>query len=647
MLKGRKRVRLVVQSLISHEETQFREGASERSWCISEVHRSGRLGIRIMRATHHMGFLLLLVSCAPCFCQTNSTPINPDATQVISALNPQYENLRSKLVSPGKGWVALGKRLFWTENNGQSWRDISPPDGPMDYIFPVFFLDRSHGWVVTAEETDDYKDDGVHLLSTRDGGKTWQTMVLRRSAYKLMSDFSPSAVFFSDPKHGWMIWHLAVMHSYADALLATMDGGRTWKRLPEPPGGGPMQFISPLDGWMIGEQDVKGFGMSVPMNDTLWATNDGGVHWRVVPVTILTDSQYQDSNFLKVKFKNQRDGMLAAREFDVSGDSKGRFVNLSTQDGGKTWRHSQFEALNADPSFGNTQFFWSVFGHDAEKTSIREGDQVISYTLPEGLSLDGSLGDVDFIDDSNAWANFTNKNVPLVSLPGRGFAPQELLSTSDGGKTFQIISPPAAALFPFPQPELRAVNHVVVWIPPDPYRARKPWLARLPIPPKTPPRAQAGGPIELGGRGFLSENTVWFDTRAMQVASKDGDTLLFLVPSDLNPGIYSVHIENAHGKTEPANVQIYPQRVLHISDAGSETAPFSAKHIHPGGLTWLVGSGFLLENTVSLCNQFIAAQSTDGISIHLIVPSSTVPGPCEIYVSNVSGKSNILTVIVE
>jgi photosystem II stability/assembly factor-like uncharacterized protein len=555
--------------------------------------------------------------------------------------------LNSKLVSPGKGWATWGEHLFWTENNGRAWKEITPSKATSDHFGPIFFLDRSHGWVTTWEDTEDSKLPAIRLFSTRDGGKTWRNMVLRTSAFQLESEYFPRAVFFSDPRHGWMIWHWAVMHSYADTLLATADGGRTWKKLPDLPGGGPMDFISALDGWMIGDPEVREPGIGGPYDDTLWVTHNGGVHWEEVPVTAPTDSSHNVSRFLNVKFTNQRDGMLAAEEFVSSDDTLPRFVSLLTHDGGDTWQSSQFDALSASPSFGDTHIRWSVYGHNTDKTSLREDDMVISYILPTGVALDGDLGGPEFIDDSNGWAIYNNKNVPLFSSPGRGFAPQELLTTSDGGKTFQIITPPAAARYPFPQPELRVVHDRIVWLPPSAYRG-KPWLSRLKNSSYPPPWAPAGGPIQLGGRGFLPENTVWFDSREVQVASKDGETLLFLIPADLRPGIYSVYIENEHGKTEPAKVQIYPQQVLHLTSVLSGNPPYPpAKNIHPGDLIWLTGSGFLVENTVWFGDQAVAAQSKDGTRIIINVPSSVAPGSCEIHVSNASGQSAIVPAVVE
>lgn len=78
---------------------------------------------------------------------------------------------RYKVVSPGSGWVTTGPpengskstRLYWTDDDGQIWRDITPSDGKAEDIGPIFFLDRLHGWILSSnnpyEEIPSYHVD--------------------------------------------------------------------------------------------------------------------------------------------------------------------------------------------------------------------------------------------------------------------------------------------------------------------------------------------------------------------------------------------------------------------------------------------------------------------------------------------------------
>jgi hypothetical protein len=74
----------------------------------------------------------------------------------------------AQMVAPGTGWAMVHEsvaqpskdsdctnpHLFWTDSNGQSWREISPPHMPAENDPVVFFLDRSHGWVLSEERLE-------------------------------------------------------------------------------------------------------------------------------------------------------------------------------------------------------------------------------------------------------------------------------------------------------------------------------------------------------------------------------------------------------------------------------------------------------------------------------------------------------------
>jgi hypothetical protein len=148
----------------------------------------------------------------------------------------------------------------------------------------------------------------------------------------------------------------------------------------------------------------------------------------------------------------------------------------------------------------------------------------------------------------------------VPAIAGPKFALVDLLSTSDGGKTFQIVTPPDAAESQFSPPERFIVNERVVRMPDR--RSRFPAFARqgnrplamlsqIPLPSSVP-----GEPMTLKGTGFLLQNTVWFRDRAVPAVSSDGENLPFLILRDLLLGSCAIFVENAHGKTHAAEVII-------------------------------------------------------------------------------------------
>jgi len=363
---------------------------------------------------------------------TATASISPQSS-ITPDMSCSEDLRREHLIAPGKGWVIAdrhtnipggvescsGQRLYWTENNGQTWRDITPPQMPTHSIGEVFFLDTSHGWMLSSDALSEETNAKFYLLSTVDAGRNWRTLVLTRPMFKMYDDYTfPVQLFFSDPSNGWMMWRWGIMISRLNYLLATADGGRTWKRLPEPPGPGPFQFLSRREGWMIGGP-TNPDGIPIPEAENLWSTHDGGIHWHVVPVPVPKD-EGGEAYFSSFRFKDKREG-LAVAELQLSGYVF-RLFSCVTHDGGRSWQISHFDAYHAAPSLLGDHIIWSISDWPEMKIRIQRENLVVAPALPSGPGI----SDVDFIDDQNGWA-----------IAG------QLLTTTDGGRTFRVITPPA------------------------------------------------------------------------------------------------------------------------------------------------------------------------------------------------------------
>ena len=373
--------------------------------------------------------LALFISASKVLAQENAT-FNPSCISYVR---------QSKLISPGVGWAILAQpmdhptndgdctndRLYWTNNDGKNWREITPAPMPTLSMRNVFFLDRSHGWILSTDALSEVSGAPFYLLSTKDGGKNWQTLQLQRPMFNMNDDYTfPTQLFFIDSLHGWMLWHWAIMNSQLNYLLETVDGGRTWKRLPDPPGPGPLQFTSPREGWMIGGLENPD-GIPDYEMENLWVTHNGGVHWDAVSVPVPKELQAGDAFLVSLRFKNSREGFAVAEQ-QLSGCVI-RFFTCFTRDGGRSWRFSQFDAYHANPSFVDNHIVWSVSNWPAMEVTIQNEDHVISPVLPSSVSGRPRLGDIYFVDDQNGWTSSI-----------------DLFSTTDGGKTFSFITPPVA-----------------------------------------------------------------------------------------------------------------------------------------------------------------------------------------------------------
>jgi len=302
---------------------------------------------------------------------------------------------------------------------------------PTNTIGEVFFLNSSHGWMLSSDALSEETNAQFYLFSTVDGGKNWRTLLLTRPMFGMNDDYTfPIQLFFSDASHGWMMWHWGIMNSSINYLLATTDGGLTCKRLPEPPGPGPLQFLSPREGWMIGGL-VTPDGIPDYENENLRTTHDGGLHWDVVSVP-LPGIEDEETSFSAFRFKDSQQGG-AVVTLQRPGNLSPTFTCF-THDGGRTWKISplDLDADHAAPSFVSNHIIWSISDSPDIRLRIQTETSVITPVLPPESSVGRRMSDVDFVEDHNGW----------VIAWRTELAPDLLLKTTDGGRTFRAITPP-------------------------------------------------------------------------------------------------------------------------------------------------------------------------------------------------------------
>lgn len=214
------------------------------------------------------------------------------------------------------------------------------------------------------------------LLHSTDAGRTWQKI----SAVGLAS------ISFVDPRRGWAILYFDVANGVAmGAMVSTSDGGRTWTPAAAAPcdyhGAVSVSFTDALHGW-VGCSWVAGAG-SGPK--AISATTDGGKTWKLVAA----DVPPAGPHIGQILVSGYLTG-LSMRPSGVGFYWAGRGVTEKTVDGGRTW-------TEIPPAS------WDV-------------TEVLSACL---------------LDDRN-W-------LALV-FDGSASAPQALEATSDGGRTWHVVS---------------------------------------------------------------------------------------------------------------------------------------------------------------------------------------------------------------
>src|SRR5262245_57594133 len=110
-----------------------------------------------------LGLLVLITSPA-----LAARPTQPELPDTLTAF---------QRLTPDSGWVLLGRRLYWTEDRGQAWRELALPELGASIILAGTFTDAQHGWLVTSDLSES-GEPHYELLRTSDGAQTWQRLPL-------------------------------------------------------------------------------------------------------------------------------------------------------------------------------------------------------------------------------------------------------------------------------------------------------------------------------------------------------------------------------------------------------------------------------------------------------------------------------------
>jgi hypothetical protein len=244
----------------------------------------------------------------------------------------------------------------------------------------------------------------------------------------------------------------------------------------------------------------------------------------------------------------------------------------------------------------------------------------------------------------HGWALYINGNPGTFGMPGSPFVTLELLSTDDGGKSFHLITPPAADRHPAVAPVIDVLNGSILQFP------RRGPMA-LPAPRIVPGKGccsltyspAAGGPSTITGSGFLRENTVLIGSHAINASSSDGKNVQFIVPRDVLADVYKIHLENRNGKTGEYDITIRAPESLKITNINN------GQSVHAGQEITLSGSGISFEDVVwfgaqALPSKFVISGAP---MIIFSIPASTPPGSYDVHVTHGNESSNVISVRVD
>jgi photosystem II stability/assembly factor-like uncharacterized protein len=201
----------------------------------------------------------------------SSTPM-PGSPHGQEPAGPQVVD--AELFAAGRGYVRTQHALLWTDDLGESWRNIMPPGLTPAQLqsTSIAVLPDGHAWIAVAPKTG---NTTVTLLARSPTTGTWTSIHIPLGTQNISAyAAATTSLSFTDPKHGWLLVSEQITHTGFGELLRTTDGGATWtmqagqRALPVV---GTLHFITPALGYLDANYSMGSRGW--------WVTRDAGHSW--------------------------------------------------------------------------------------------------------------------------------------------------------------------------------------------------------------------------------------------------------------------------------------------------------------------------------------------------------------------------------
>ncbi len=197
-------------------------------------------------------------------------PPNQALSRTTVSSTPAIED--AGMLSATQGWVVMDDHLYWTDDQGATWQDISPAQLAIAYA-----LADGQTWALSTRNKL-----GMVLYSSTDRGKAWQEISLNYT----QNDWQPIQMHFTSSASGWVVLQKQTSQAFSIAvLMQTYDGGQTWLST-DLPAAGTITYISSTEGWL---QDKR--------SGTFYRTVDGGHSWQPDQngIQLLSQASYPDN----------------------------------------------------------------------------------------------------------------------------------------------------------------------------------------------------------------------------------------------------------------------------------------------------------------------------------------------------------------
>ena len=352
------------------------------------------------------------------------------------------------MLNAKQGWTYGPDLVARTSDGARTFVDVTPPDvRSQQQVGGTFFLDSKRAWVWVEDKNGSAP---ATLETTSDGGATWQATGFRTNV--------DGGLTFVDSSHGWMLTGQGVADHTAveNTLWRTVDGGRSWPavyrwthKLTIQPnvqtGDCAMGEIT----WTSTSRGFAGVGCPFDSPPALAVTDDGGVTWTrepLPPLKTLAGVSLGESTGITRAFSMGPLIASVSRCVGPDGESCRQYGALyRSSDDGATWTQGAIvwggvDIQMPDPDHG--------FLPDACLTDQCDSPELL--TTSDGgatwqqLSLPRALWPnmhaERFYQFVTATVGFAVATSPGLASAAES-APATFYSTMDGGHTFSSFTP--------------------------------------------------------------------------------------------------------------------------------------------------------------------------------------------------------------
>lgn len=361
-------------------------------------------------------------------------PLPTAASIDVSRLRPGESVVITSIamITDEVGWGTSDGHVLYTEDGGNSWREITPPEPLLlepdsEEQAVGAFLDEEHAWIAFSKPNP--PPQFVRVWVTQDAGSSWST---GRPLSIAGGEFFDIKLRMLDPLTGWALTDSVVMGTGRNdtyQLFATEDGGATWTEtiLRREYVVTDLEFGDQSTGWMTEEQTGP---FAEPVEPFLKVTADGGADWERLELPSPKNDpglfeRYDFCSTYETMLHSADSGSLVVECFHrESGNSDFRSYLYSTSNGGKTW---QTAILPLSIRAGSTLHFFDdsnglMLGEEMYRTT--NGGQ--SWANFKEVSWQGQFS---FVNEDLGWA---------VARAGDEIA---LVKTEDGASIWEVLNP--------------------------------------------------------------------------------------------------------------------------------------------------------------------------------------------------------------